>query len=80
MSEREQIAQILDRLPEYKLRSILLFLKGMQLDDDIEEDLYCERLVSDYLDNDDPEKHDTVSLEEFAALAKPPSLANSITI
>ena len=48
MSEREQAKQIIDSLPEYKIGNILLFLKGVQFDDDMEDDLYCEKLVQDY--------------------------------
>ena len=43
MSEREQAKQIIDQLPEYKMGNLLLFLKGMQFDDDIEDDLYCQK-------------------------------------
>ena len=66
MSEKEQVLQIIDELPDYKMGRLLIFLQGMKLDDDIEDDLYCERLVEQYLNNEDPEKHDTVSLQEFA--------------
>ena len=66
MSEREQAKQIIDRLPEYKISSLLLFLRGMQFDDDLEDDLYCEKLVEDYLNDTDPDKHETVTLEELA--------------
>ena len=66
MSEREQAKQIIDSLPEYKIGNILLFLKGVQFDDDMEDDLYCEKLVQGYIDNPDPEKTETVTLEELA--------------
>ena len=66
MSEREQAKQIIDSLPEYKIGNILLFLKGVQFDDDMEDDIYCEKLVQDYMDNPDPEKTETVTLEELA--------------
>ena len=66
MSEREQAKQIIDSLPEYKIGNVLLFLKGVQFDDDMEDDLYCEKLVQDYMDNPDPEKTETVTLEELA--------------
>ena len=66
MSEREQAKQIIDSLPEYKIGNILLFLKGVQFGDDMEDDLYCEKLVQDYMDNPDPEKTETVTLEELA--------------
>ena len=45
---------------------IQLFFKGVQIDDDMEDDLYCEKLVQDYMDNPDPEKTETVTLEELA--------------
>ena len=66
MSERDQAKQIIDSLPEYKIGNILLFLKGIQFDDEMEDDLYCEKLVQDYMDNSDPEKTETITLEELA--------------
>lgn len=67
MSEREQAKQIIDQLPEYKIGNLLLFLKGMQFGDDIEDDVYCQKLYEDYLNDPDPEKHETITLEELAA-------------
>ena len=66
MSEREQAKQIIDQLPEYKVGNLLLFLRGMLFDDEMEDDLYCERLVEDYLNDTSPDKHDTITLEELA--------------
>lgn len=66
MSEREQAKQIIDQLPEYKIGRILVFLKGVQFDDELEDDLFCERLVEDYLNDPDPHKLDTITLEELA--------------
>ncbi len=66
MSEREQAKQIIDQLPEYKISNLLLFLRGMQFDDDLEDDLYCEQLVEDYLNDTSSDKHDTITLEELA--------------
>lgn len=67
MSEREQAKQIIDLLPEYKIGRILVFLKGVQFDDELEDDLFCERMVEDYLNDPDPHKHDSITLEELAA-------------
>lgn len=67
MSEREQAKQIIDQLPEYKMGNLLLFLKGMQFDDDIEDDLYCQKLYEDYLNDPDPKKDEEIPLEELAA-------------
>lgn len=67
MSDREQAKQIIDQLPEYKISHILVFLKGIQFDDELEDELFCERLYEDYLNDPDPHKHDTITLEELAA-------------
>lgn len=67
MSEREQAKQIIDKLPEYKISNLLTFLQGMQFDDEMEDDLYCQKLYEDYLNNPDQEKHDTITIEELAA-------------
>ena len=67
MSEKEQAKMIIDQLPEYKMAKLLLFLRGMLFDDEIEDDLYCERLVEDYLNDTSPYKHEVFSLEELAA-------------
>ncbi len=66
MSEREQAKQIIDRLPDYKISNILLFLKGVAFDDELEDDLYCEKLYQDYLDDPDPEKDESITLEDLA--------------
>ncbi len=67
MSEREQAKQIIDRLPDYKIGNLLLFLQGMQFDDEIEDDLFCERMWENYLNDPDPHKGDTITLEELEA-------------
>jgi len=67
MSEREQAKQIIDQLPEYKIGNLLLFLKGMQFDDDIEDDLFCQKMYEDYLNDPDPEKDEEITIEELAA-------------
>ena len=64
MSEREQAKQIIDQLPEYKISGLLIFLQGMKFDDEMEDDLYCQKLYQEYLDDPDPEKHQTFTLEE----------------
>lgn len=61
MSEREQAKQIIDQLPEYKMTKILYLLKGIQIDDEIEDDLFCENLAERYLNNPDCE---TISFDD----------------
>lgn len=66
MSAREQAKEIIDRLPDYKLNKILIFLQGVLFDDELEDDLYCEWLADRYEADPSPDKHDTISLEELA--------------
>lgn len=66
MSNRDAIKEIIDKLPDYKIDRILIFLRGVELDDDIEDDIFCENLVQRYLNDDSSDKHETISLEDFA--------------
>ena len=66
MNERELAKQIIDKLPEYKITSLLLFSRGIEFDDEIEDDLYCEKLVENYLNNIDEEKGQGITIEELA--------------
>lgn len=66
MSNKEIAKSIIDSLPDYKMGYIVTFLKGFQLDDEIEDDLFCERMVNDYMNDPDPEKEKSVSIEELA--------------
>ena len=66
MSNREEAKQIIDKLPEYKIEKILLFLKGIEFDDEMEDVIFCENMVQKYLNDDSPDKHDTITIEEFA--------------
>lgn len=64
MSEKEQAKMIIDQLPEYKMPRLLLFLQGIQFDDDIEDEAFCERMYQDYLNDPDPEKDKGYTLED----------------
>lgn len=66
MSNREEAKQIIDKLPEYKIEKILLFLKGIEFDDEMEDDIFCENMVQKYLNDDSTDKYDTITIEEFA--------------
>ncbi len=41
-----------------------MFLKGVQFDDEIEDEICCQKLYEDYLNDPDPEKDETYTLEE----------------
>ena len=66
MSNREIAIDLINNLPEYKLTYIITFLKGVTYDDDIEDDIYCRKLVDEYLNDKSPDKHETVSIEDLA--------------
>lgn len=66
MSNKEQIMTLLDTMPEYKIEYILSVVKVVSASEENEDDLFCKKLVEDYLNNDDPEKHETVTIEELA--------------
>ena len=67
MSNREKAIDIINALPEYKMPYIVMLLQGMQFDDDIDDELFCQKMYEDYLNDPDPEKHETITIEELAA-------------
>ena len=66
MSKREQAKAIIDKLPEERVERVLFFLMGVQYDAEIDDDMFCERLVEDYLNDDSDDKHEAISIEQFA--------------
>ena len=64
MSTREMINALLDSVPEYKMGYVLAYLQGLT-DDEEADNAYCEQLYQDYLNDPDPDKHQTISLEEL---------------
>lgn len=62
MSEKERIVQLLDQVPEYKLGYILAYVQGLTVYED--DELYCEKLYQDYLEDTDPDKDETFTLDE----------------
>ncbi|MCM1087502.1 MAG: hypothetical protein NC419_05050 [Muribaculaceae bacterium] len=61
MSEKELAKQIIDQLPEYKMTKILYLLKGIQIDDEIEDEIFCESLAERYLNDSD---HEIIPFED----------------
>ncbi len=66
MSNKEIAKSIIDTLPECKMAALVAFLKGMQYDDEIEDEMFCRRMLDDYLADDSPDKHEAVSIEQLA--------------
>ena len=63
MSEKEKIVQLLDQVPEYKLGYILAYVQGLTAHEDNDE-LYCQKLYQDYLEDTDPDKDETFTFDE----------------
>lgn len=66
MSNKEIIMEIIEKIPEHKLVYIVSFLRGFQMDDEIEDDLFCEALYQDYLKNSTTEDKELIPIEEAA--------------
>ncbi len=65
MSDKERIMQLVDKTPEYKLGYIIAYIQGLNADEEA-DDSFCEKLYQDYLNSDDPDKDEFVSLEDAA--------------
>ena len=63
MSNRERAIELLNQVPEYKLGYVLAYIQGITADEEA-DDAFCERMYQNYLNDPDPEKDKTCSLEE----------------
>lgn len=63
MSEKEKIVQLLDQVPEHKLGYILAYVQGITAYEE-DDDLYCQKLYEDYLQDSTPDKDEMYTLEE----------------
>lgn len=63
MSNREKIVQLLDDIPDYKMGYVLAYVQGITADEEA-DDIFCERMVQNYLNDPDSDKDETYSLEE----------------
>lgn len=66
MSSKDKVKAIIDKLPDAKVDYLLILLQGMEIGEDIDDDLFCEKLYQEYLADTDPEKHSTIPIEELA--------------
>ena len=61
MSEKEQLLQLIEKVPDYKIGYVLAYVKGITADDEA-DDNFCESLYQDYMN--DPDKDESYSLED----------------
>lgn len=66
MSNRELCAQLLNTVPDYKIGYVLAYLQGITADE-TEDDAFCEKMYQDYLNDPDPSKNETITLEKLAS-------------
>lgn len=63
MSNKERIIHLLDNVPDYKMGYILAYIQGLTADEEA-DDLFCEQMIKDYVNDPDPEKDKSYTLEE----------------
>ena len=63
MSSREQIVSLLDNVPDYKIGYVLAYVQGIVADEEA-DDMFCERMVRNYINDPDPDKDESYPLED----------------
>ncbi|KAI4439228.1 hypothetical protein FMM80_02275 [Schaedlerella arabinosiphila] len=63
MSNKEKIVQLLDTVPDYKMGYILAYVQGITADEEA-DDIFCKKMIEDYVNDTDPEKDDEYTLDE----------------
>lgn len=64
MSNRERIIELLDNVPDYKMGYVLAYVQGIAADEEA-DDIFCQRMLENYQNDPDPEKDDSVPLEDL---------------
>lgn len=55
MSQKEQLLQLIDNMPDYKIGYVLAYVQGITADED-DDDEFCENLYQHYLNSDDKDE------------------------
>ncbi len=63
MSTREIIVNLLDQVPEYKIGYVLAYIQGITADEEA-DDLFCEKMIQNYLNDPEEQKDEEYTLEE----------------
>ena len=63
MSTKEMIINLLDKVPDYKIGYVLAYIQGISADEEA-DDLFCERMVQNYMNDPDPTKDEEYTLDE----------------
>lgn len=64
---KELAHQIVDNIPNTQMTYLINMLQNFQMAiAEAEDDAFCEKMYNDYLSDTDPEKDDTISIEDLA--------------
>lgn len=55
MSQKEQLLQLIDNMPDYKIGYVLAYVQGITADED-DDDEFCENLYQHYLNSDNKDE------------------------
>ena len=55
MSQKEQLLQLIDNMPDYKIGYVLAYVQGITADED-DDDEFCENLYQHYLNSEDKDE------------------------
>ena len=67
MSDREKAINIIDSIPDSQVCYVLNMLQNFKAAlDETADDTFCERLYADYIEDNDSQKDDGLSIEQFA--------------
>ena len=61
MSDKEQLQQLIDKIPDYKIGYVLAYVQGITADEEADDE-FCEKLYQEYLN--DPDKDKSYTLDE----------------
>ncbi len=61
MSDKEQLLQLIDKIPDYKIGYVLAYVQGITADEEADDE-FCEKLYQEYLN--DPDKDKSYTLDE----------------
>lgn len=57
------IINLLDNIPDYKMGYVLAYVQGIAADEEA-DDIFCNKIIENYLNDTDPEKEQVYTLEE----------------
>ncbi|MCI8306694.1 MAG: hypothetical protein HFH14_01470 [Lachnospiraceae bacterium] len=63
MSEKELAQKLLDKVPKDKMEYVIAYLQEITSDEH-EDDVFCEKLLEDYLSSSDEDKSTEYTLDE----------------